>query len=483
MIGGKEKSSGGKFRAVFLCGTALFVLAMAVWIALSAGRLVIWLRDRDRPAEILPESSAVTVAPDPEDEGRLIVTARTPDPKVFIQVSRADGSTGFEYVRVYRGGFIYNVVNGNFSGCRGASLILLLYIWFLTALAAVSFRRRCRNDLYSYTTLYIGGSMLFLAGISLTLTLDVLHLFLNPAYFTMINVYSSFRGAGASFMFYSIPAALIASVALAVSNLTLIRRERKRIVNLLALALSVLIIGGYAGYFFLDNLFSMGSEMEMRIWRTITGVYSTAFAYFETMFLSAVLCGLIAAKKKPSPDRTHVIILGCAIGKDGQPLPLLRGRIDRAVEYAREQREGDGGIRFVPSGGKGPDEVVSESEAMKGYLLSQGIPQERILMEDRSANTRENMRFSRDLIEADCPDGEAKILFSTSGYHVLRSGMISREEGLSAEGIGSRTKWYFWPNAFVREFIGLLAGKWKEHLFWMAVFVAASALISMTIPI
>ena len=60
--------------------------------------------------------------------------------------------------------------------------------------------------------------------------------------------------------------------------------------------------------------------------------------------------------------------------------------------------------------------------------------------------------------------------------------MITRELGIEAEGIGSKTKWYFWPNAFIREFIGLLASKWKQHIFWVILFGGFFVVINLIIP-
>ena len=56
----------------------------------------------------------------------------------------------------------------------------------------------------------------------------------------------------------------------------------------------------------------------------------------------------------------------------------------------------------------------------------------------------------------------SKVVFSTTNYHVFRSGIFSAQAGLNAEGIGSKTKWYFWPNAFIREFIGLILSQMKK---------------------
>ena len=174
--------------------------------------------------------------------------------------------------------------------------------------------------------------------------------------------------------------------------------------------------------------------------------------------------------------------MGCAIAADGTPLPLLRGRIDRAIEFARTQEnENSIKVKFVPSGGKGSDEVIAEAESIRNYLILQGISEDRILLENKSTTTQENMRFSQELINADSDN--PRIVFATSGYHVLRSGIISRNEGLDAEGIGCKVKWYFFPNAFVREFVGLLASKWKQHAFWMIFFIIMFAAINMIMPL
>ena len=101
---------------------------------------------------------------------------------------------------------------------------------------------------------------------------------------------------------------------------------------------------------------------------------------------------------------------------------------------------------------------------MSRYLQSQDIPPERILKEDKSTNTFENMQFSRDVIEKDCGDiTQKKIAFATTNYHVLRGYILSKKNGYDAKGISAKTKMYFYPNAFLREFIGLLADqKWKH---------------------
>jgi len=112
---------------------------------------------------------------------------------------------------------------------------------------------------------------------------------------------------------------------------------------------------------------------------------------------------------------------------------------------------------------------------MKRYLLEQGVPEERILEEDKSTNTFENMKFSKEKILEISPS--AKVAFSTTNYHVFRSGLYARRNKLRAVGMGAKTKWYFWPNAAVREFVGLLtAHKLKQAVIFTSLIVFHVAL-------
>ena len=98
-----------------------------------------------------------------------------------------------------------------------------------------------------------------------------------------------------------------------------------------------------------------------------------------------------------------------------------------------------------------------------------------MLLEDRSTDTAENMRFSRELIFERNP--EAKIAFSTTNYHVFRAGLKARRVKMRALGMGCRSRWYFWPNAAVREFVGLLTEhRGKQALILAGLLIAYAAM-------
>ena len=120
---------------------------------------------------------------------------------------------------------------------------------------------------------------------------------------------------------------------------------------------------------------------------------------------------------------------------------------------------------MIPSGGKGDDEVVSEAEAMARYLIEKGIPAEQIIKEDRSTTTYENLKFSKEIIDA--REGSKYTVLVTSNYHVYRALRYCRKIGLKCTGVGSHTAFYYWPSALIREYIAVHAE--KKHLI---IFIA-----------
>ena len=207
-------------------------------------------------------------------------------------------------------------------------------------------------------------------------------------------------------------------------------------------------------------------------------VTALAACYYECIFFGTVILSYAAALNRPELDNDYLIILGCYIGKKEKLLPLLRFRINRAMRFAWEQEIATGKpVCFVPSGGQGSDEIMSEGSAMALYLLSHSAEEYEILAEKESRNTYENFLFSKRLIDEQKKD--AKVTFVTTNYHVLRSGMFAKRAGLNAEGLASDTKWYYWPNGFIREFIAIL----NMHRLPQIVAIIVCLLISFILLI
>ena len=114
---------------------------------------------------------------------------------------------------------------------------------------------------------------------------------------------------------------------------------------------------------------------------------------------------------------------------------------------------------------------------MRDYLIECGVEPGRIITEDRSGDTLENMRFSASLIRE--RDEDPRAAFFTTNYHVFRAGIKAREANLPAEGMGAATKWYFWPNAAVREFIGLLTEHRTRQILILLLMIAAYTALTL----
>ena len=472
-------------RVVVIAATLIFTCITAYYMLGKRGTLDIYIPESSCAEDYMPTNDLVEIRASESSE-RILVVYNEKEKGSRVDIVRKDNeSILLASLIVFPGDIICNLSNADFSNCREISAAFLIYLTVLLVSCIISFLMRCRYDQFSYSTLYYCGMSLFMLHLYVNMFTRIIRLVTDPAKFDMLNVFGSMKSAGEAFLYITIPIVLIFALCLCISNISLIRHEGKRLVNILGLILSGLLVFGYVFFLVIASFLNHGSVNEMKVYGAILSIFSTTIVYFETMLASAIICGFIAAKRRPAYDKTHVIILGCAISNDGTPLPLLRGRIDRAIAFAKEQKVKTGrDMVFVPSGGKGSDEVISESESMANYLVSQGISRDNIILEDKSVNTVQNMQFSLEKINEQCAEQgtEPNLIFSTSEYHVLRSGMISRSAGLDAEGIGSRTKWYFWPNAFVREFIGLLASKWKRHALLVTICIAVFAAINIIFP-
>ena len=340
---------------------------------------------------------------------------------------------------------------------RHAALISALIGLFLLAavgqLIAALFKQIQYNP-YSYNTIYYMGFSLFLLAVAVMQLRITLLLVRYPQVYQANEILHILLDSAKNFMYYSSPFLLLFSAALCVSNISLIRHEGRRLVNILGILLSFLLVAGLVLLFLFDR-YASGSRLQVMLHDLAANIFAAVYLYFECMLIGAIVADVIAARYEPEPDKDFLIVLGCGFRKDGSPSPLLRGRLDRALRFAEKQEAATGTAPiFVTSGGKGPDEVCSESACMKRYLLEQGVPEERILEEDRSTDTFENMKYSKAQIWKVNPQG--KVAFATTNYHVFRSGLYARRVKMRAVGMGADTKWYFWPNASVREFVGLL---------------------------
>ena len=370
------------------------------------------------------------------------------------------------------------LVRGGESGLRWISIVLALYFGVTVLLLFAAFRKQLRYNMYSYNTILYMGFALFVLSLFGTFAAAAYESFTAPASFHAQEMLFMLVHSAKNYMFLTSPLLVAFSIALFVSNIALIRHEGRRFVNILGILLAVCLGAGEVLIAFLD-LNTAYSTKALLAGNLIVNLMAAFYLYFECMIIGAVVADVIAARFVPEKDKDYLLVLGCGLKKDGTPTPLLKGRLDLAMHFNCEQEQQTAkNAVFIVSGGQGTDEVCSEASSMMEYLKQQGIPEERIIPEDQSADTAENMEFSKRKIDEIKQD--AKVAFFTTNYHVFRAGLKARRVHMNAFGMGAQTKWYFWPNAAVREFVGLLTehrGKQAAVLITMAAVYCVLTLL------
>lgn len=137
-----------------------------------------------------------------------------------------------------------------------------------------------------------------------------------------------------------------------------------------------------------------------------------------------------------TPEKTadYMVVLGAKVKPEG-PSPSLWDRINGAYAYLESHPD----VIAVVSGGQGADEEMSEAQSMFNELTAKGIAPERVWMEDKATNTRENLMFSLAIIEERTGSRPSRLAVCSSEYHLLRSGMVARNCGVDFVGVPART--------------------------------------------
>ena len=166
---------------------------------------------------------------------------------------------------------------------------------------------------------------------------------------------------------------------------------------------------------------------------------------------AAISVMMIAQASKAPQESMTVIILGCRVKPEG-PSQMLRTRTLAAARFMEQHPD----CVCIASGGRGGDEPMSESEAIRDILIEYGISPDRIIMEDKSTSTRENFSFSKELIkERGLPE---KIAIATSEYHQLRASMIAADNGFGEcySLPSAHTQLFLLPSYWIREWYGVI---------------------------
>ncbi len=150
----------------------------------------------------------------------------------------------------------------------------------------------------------------------------------------------------------------------------------------------------------------------------------------------------------------YIVVLGAKVNGTA-PSQILRQRIDAAEAYLRNHPD----AKAVLSGGQGPDEGISEAQCMFNELTARGIAPERLLKEEVSTSTRENLKYSMSIIWKDTVLLPEKVGIVSSEFHLCRAEMFLSQSGVDPIGIPAHTEN---PVHFVNYFLREIAGVWHH---------------------
>ncbi|PNZ23958.1 hypothetical protein CD109_00305 [Staphylococcus succinus subsp. succinus] len=206
----------------------------------------------------------------------------------------------------------------------------------------------------------------------------------------------------------------------------------------------------------------------------IPNAINIIFLWLSAIALSALytfLCFISTSSRYLNTNHIKhfdiIFVLGAGIFSE-QVTPMLANRLDQALTLFRQHPN----AHFIVSGGKGNDEPISEALAMRRYLEAQGVDSSRILMEDQSTSTYENIKYTKALI-ARTYDITPNIVCITSQFHIMRALRFGQKLNLKLNGVGSTTPYHFFEIALIRDFLALM----YQYKLLLTIYFASLFLI------
>ncbi|MBW6411755.1 YdcF family protein [Clostridium weizhouense] len=252
-------------------------------------------------------------------------------------------------------------------------------------------------------------------------------------------------------------------LALFINSKIVLKRESRTRANMLTFFLAIgLILYLIFSAIISKNIFP--DEVNMFLAGFSTIVFYYLFDVFNFLMIS-----FLYQFNRPKLNQDFIIVLGSGLIGERVP-PLLASRINKAIEFYNKQSLVTTPPKIIFSGGQGSDEKISEALAMQRYAVENGIPVEDTILEDKSVNTLQNMKFSKQIMENLIPENPSSI-FVTNNFHLFRAGIYARKAGLKSQGLGSKTALYFLPNAMIREYIAFIVMYKKRHAIIISTFI------------
>ena len=219
----------------------------------------------------------------------------------------------------------------------------------------------------------------------------------------------------------------------------------------------------FAAWFLLGGVFLLaamgfytGLVTAVPVWAgagalVLLSVCAAVFVLFEVR-----ISACFGMQAEPGMD--YIIVLGAQVKENG-PSVVLKYRLDAAYDYLI----GNPDTRCIVTGAQGTNEPVTEASGMRDYLVSRGIDDSRIILEEQAENTVQNLVYSRELLDRE----DARVAIVTNNFHLFRALHIAAAHGFrDVQGISACSTALYLPNNMVREFFGVCKDLARGDLVW-----------------
>lgn len=229
-----------------------------------------------------------------------------------------------------------------------------------------------------------------------------------------------------------------------------------------------IIIAFYSGirtsflwFFITFSVFSMVISFVLPIMYNSQYKILSAAGRISLIFIWTLFCLFIFvqiriitfANGTPPPNADYVIVLGANVRGTSPTLPLIN-RINSAYDYLIDNPD----TKVICSGGQGKGEDITEAYAIYKRLIELGIHEDRIILEEKSTNTSENLMFSSKFINNETDT----IIIVSNDFHIYRACKIAKKSGIiDVYGYSTKNFLLTTPGYYIREFFAVC----KDFIF------------------
>lgn len=207
-------------------------------------------------------------------------------------------------------------------------------------------------------------------------------------------------------------------------------------------------------------LFGLIAELStkglVRIPDMLKLLFTAIWLVLLLLIIGIVMRIVSVGKTVPEPGAACIIVLGVHV--NGTHISrALQNRLDTAFDYIKNSPDT---LCFL-SGARGPGEDITEAKAMQSYLVQRGISPEKLILEEGSFNTEENIVNCRAMAELD----DQPVIVVTNRFHLFRAISICKKQGMKqVQGLAAKDHPIMIPTYYLREVMAILDYKRKNKI-------------------